>query len=69
MRLWSFFLFFLKKKRLHTGISEKIWSNGIGLVTWNKMTQQYISTLEQNTLGRRNTGMFLTDATLGQRGF
>lgn len=40
----------------------------IGLVRWNQMTQQYISqtTFEQNTLGGRNTGMFLNDATFRQ---
>ncbi len=34
----------------------------------DQMTQQYISqtTLEQNTLGGRNTGMFLNDATFRQ---
>lgn len=46
----------------------KRWSNGIGLVEWDQMTHQYISqtTLEQNTLGGRNTGMFLYDATFRQ---
>lgn len=38
----------------------KRWSNGIGLVEWDQMTQQYISqtTFEQNTLGGRNWYVF-----------
>lgn len=40
----------------------KRWSQGIGLVKWDQMTQQYTSqtTFGQNTLGGRNTGMFWT---------
>ena len=46
----------------------KRWSDGIGLVKWDRMAHQYISqtTVKQNTLGGRNTDMFSNDATFRQ---
>lgn len=55
------------KERIH------VWGHQIRkeMFKWDQMTQQYISqtTVGQNTLGGRNTGMFLDDATFRQDTF
>lgn len=47
------------------------WSNGIGLIKWDQMTQRYISqtTFRQSTLGGHHTDMLLNDATFRQEVF
>ncbi len=60
----------VKKGRIHVCVhqirKEMVKWDWFGQM--DQMTQQYISqtTLEQNTLGGRNTGMFLNDATFRQ---